>query len=429
MRWSASSPSRFQVPRVRRSTSGSAPRRSSSRSGRERSRACITRFGLVGGLVGAQVALAIVLLVGSGLLARTILALNEVDPGFVSADRLSFRLDLPAGRYTPERAAETFEVVTARLLSLPGVTEVATTSNLPLAGQPTSNSIWIASRGPEKGPKPEAERRIISPEYLRTLGVPLVRGRAFDRLDNADALPVMLVSRAAAESLWGDAEPIGDRVELNDRWWTVVGVVEDVRDRGLDAEVLSTVYVPVAQWPTGQRTFVVRAGREPSDLTPAVRAAVTEVDPDLPLRDVRPLDRVVADATAPQRRRASLVGGLSLLAALLALAGIFGVTNLSVTRRSRDIGIRLALGSSRAGIFRLVLGRTFRYVLYGAAAGVLAAVALTRLISSQLYGVTPADPVTFGAVILAMLATATAAAASPAYRATRVDPMETLREE
>ncbi len=390
----------------------------------------ITRSRLTGVLVSVQVGLALVLLVGSTLLARSVVALNAVDPGFEVANRLSFRLELPESRYPPERAAEAFDLLAARFRALPGVVDVATTSDLPLAGDPTSNSIWIDSHGPEPdGPKPEAERRMVSPGYFRALGIPIARGRLFDALDNADALPVMLVSRAAEDALWGEADPIGDRVLLDDRWWTVVGVVEDVRDRGLGEDVVSTVYVPAAQWASSQRTFVVHTGSGGADLAAAVNGIVAEADPELPVRDIRSVRRVVAEATAPERRRASLVGGLSLLATVLALAGIVGVTGLSVVQRNREIGIRLALGSTRPGVFRLILGRSLRYAMFGTIAGALAAVALTRFISSQLYGVAPTDPWSFGGVAVALLVIAVAAAAAPAYRAARLDPAATLRDE
>ena len=380
-------------------------------------------------LVGVQSGLAIVLLAGAALLVRSILALNAVDPGFATAQRLTFTIQLPDARFTPDRARATLDQLESELAALPGVIGVAGTSVIPLSGRGMTNSIWIASHGPESGPKPEAQRRIVTGQYFATMGIPIVRGRAFAATDAAASEPVMIVSRSAAERLWRGRDPIGDRVELGRRWYTVVGVADDVRDRSLVADPVSTVYVASSQTVATGRRFIVHSAIPPLQLASTVRELVRDVDPAVPVRDLRTMDDLAAVSTQPQRARAVLVSGYAIVATLLALAGLYGVTSYGVTRRSREFAIRSALGARAGTIVRLAMRQSVLASLCGVAAGIVAALALTGLLRAFLFGVEPADPVAIGGAAVGLTAVVMIAAGIPSLRAARVDPAEPLRRE
>jgi predicted permease len=309
------------------------------------------------------------------------------------------------------------------------VTDVATTSVRPLSGQSPSNSVWPASYGPEKGPKPEVERRVVTPGYLAALGVPLRRGRGFTRADDGASEPVMLVSRAAAVRLWAGGDPIGDRVEMSDRWWTVVGVVEDVQDQTFRAAAQATVYVPSAQWPMATRNIMLRTAVPPLALGPDVQRVVRAIDPELPVTRLQSMKQVAAAAVAAERFRAGLLGGLAALAAALAAIGLHGVLSHGVARRTRELGIRMALGAERHRVLRLVLRQAATTVALGLAAGLAIAVPASRVLEAFLFGVPRVDLVTYGGTVALMAAVALAAALVPAWRATRLDPIEALRHE
>lgn len=399
---------------------------------KEGSHRTAARGRLQGGLVVVQVSLTVVLLVGALLLVRSLLALGDVELGFQKDRMLAFGLDLPADRYPDAVSVAAFyERLDDHLRAVPGVDGVAATSVLPLSGGSASNSVWPASYGPEdptRG-KPEAERRVVSPDYLVMLGVEVVEGRVFTDADRADAPPVMLVSRQAARELWEDRSPLGDRVEMSERWWTVVGVVEDVRDRSPAAAPQRTVYVPFAQWPQPGRTVALRTSVPPLSLADAVRQAVHSLDPLLPITDLQSMDQVAWRATADHRFRALLVSAFGLLAAVLAAVGIFGVTAHAVARRTREVGVRVALGATGRDVLRLVLGRVGRLAAAGLAAGLLAALAVGRALRSFLFGVEPTDPISYAAIGASVLALALLAGSVPARRAARIDPTEALRHE
>jgi predicted permease len=307
---------------------------------------------------------------------------------------------------------------------------VVTTSTLPLSGGSTSNSVWPASYGAEEGPKPEVERRVVTPGYLGTLGVPLLSGRGFAPGDDAASDPVMLVSRAAAQRLWEGGDPIGDRVEMNDQWWTVVGVVADVQDQTLRAAPQATVYVPAAQWPEMVgRTVLVATSVPPLSLAPDVRRVVGDLDPELPVIGLRSMEQVTAAAVAAERFRAGLLGGLAALAALLAAVGLYGVMSHGVARRTRELGVRIALGAAGRRVLGLVLRQAAATVVLGLAVGLVVAAPATRVLEAFLFDVPRLDPLTYAATIALMAAVALTAALLPAWRATRVDPMEALRHE
>jgi predicted permease len=380
-------------------------------------------------LVGVQSALAVLLVVGAGLLARSMNELNRVDPGFATAQRLTFAVQLPGERYSPARAQSWLNDLDMRLRAVPGVLSVAGTSVLPLGGGSSSNSIWLESSGPESGPKPEAERRVVTPEFFRALRVPVIRGRTFEATDNEAAERVMVVSRMAAGRFWRDRDPIGDRVEVSNSWWRVVGIVEDVLDRTLESNPEPTIYVADAQWKPLGRTYVIETAVPPPQLAATVRAFVRELDPTVPVRDLRALSDVVAASTQPQRARAVLVAGYAVVATLLALLGLSGVTSYGVSRRTREFAIRSALGARADSIVLMAMRQTLLASLCGIGAGVAIAVGVTRALRGFLFGVQPADPVTFGLAVIGLAAVATLAAAVPAMRAARVNPAERLRRE
>ena len=377
-------------------------------------------------LVGVQSGLAIVLLVGAALLTRSMVALKAVDPGFAVAQRLTFTVQLPDVRYTPDRARATHAELESHLSAIPGVLAVAGTSVIPLSGQGMTNTMKIASSS-DSAP-PEAQRRVVTDRYFAAMNIRIVQGRPFAVTDDANTELVMVVSRSAASRLWRDRNPIGDRVELARRSYTVVGVAEDVRDRSLEADPVSTVYVAARQWTGGTtRRFIVHTALPPLQLASTVRALVREVDAAVPVRDLRTLDDLAAASSRPQRARAVLVGGYAILATLLALTGLYGVTSYGVNRRSREFAIRRALGARADAIVRLAMRPAVIASLCGVAAGLAAALALSRLMTSFLYRVEPADPLAIGGAVVSLIGVATIAAVIPSLRAARVDPMEPLR--
>jgi putative ABC transport system permease protein len=378
-------------------------------------------------LVGVQSALAVLLIVGAGLLVRTVHALNAVDPGFVTSHRLTFAVQLPSERYTPTTSHEWLNDLASRLRATPGVLTVAGTSVLPLSGSSTTNSVWLESSGPETGPKPEVERRIVTPEYFRALRVPLRQGRMFLDTDDGTSERVMVVSRSASLQLWRGRNPIGDRVEMSNEWWRVVGVVEDVLDRTLEADVAATVYVPAAQRQPLGRQFVIETAQAPLQLAPVVRALVRSMDAAVPVRDLRSLDDVVAASMQPQLARAVLVAGYAFVAALLAVVGLYGVTSYGANRRTREFAIRSALGARTWYIVLLAMRQSVRASLYGIIAGVGIAFVLTHALREFLFGVAPADPLTFALSAIGLTAVATLASALSALGAARVDPVRHLR--
>ena len=383
------------------------------------------------GLVAAQVSLATALLVGAVLLTRTLLALGDLDTGFQQDRLLTFRIEAPETQYAASGEVRAFhERLAASLSALPGVVDVSATSVLPLSGDAASNSIWIASYGPEPDnvAKPEVERRVITPTYLASLGVPVVRGRTFTAADASGSERVMLVSRSA-EALWEGRDPIGDRVSLSDEWWTVVGVVGDIRDGELRREPVATVYVPWAQWSPRAATVVLRTAVAPTAVARTVREAVADIDAAVAITDLKSMEQVTADAVAEERFRALLVGGFALLALVLAATGLFGVTAQSVARRTREIAIRMALGARSPEVIRLVLTRVAGIVAVGLAGGLIAAILASRALERFLFGITSLDPMTLVACATVLAGVAAAGAVIPTRGAVGTSLMEALRHE
>jgi putative ABC transport system permease protein len=385
-------------------------------------------------LVVAEVALSLMLSVGAGLMIRTLFVLNTVDPGFDARNVLTASLALPEPRYPQkEQQLAFFEGVLARVRALPDVDSAGLVTNLPLV----SGNNWpvaVVGRPPvPMSEQPEVQGDVITPGYLRTMRIPLLRGRDFTEADRAGRPAVVLVSESMARWLWPDQDPLGQRVVtafFPDAEREVVGVVKDVKERGLSEKGTATMYLPLAQLTEPYATIVVRTRTAaPAALGPALVAAVQESDREQPVVDLKPMDAVVAQSTTDQRFTMWLLAAFAGVAVLLAAIGIYGVLAYAVRRRVREIGIRVALGADRAGVVGMVVADALPPTLAGLALGLAGTVAIRQVMASLVFGVTPGDPLTFLAVCALLTAVAVGASALPAWQATRVNPTTTLREE
>jgi len=387
-------------------------------------------------LVVAEVALGLSLLVGAGLLIRSFDALTHVDPGIRPAGVLSGRLSFPSARFPErQRVAAFVDQAVARLEARPDVLSAGAVSVLPLSGNQHDVGFGIEGRMPEPGHEPATDYRVATPGYFQTIGVPLVRGRLFSPSDDAGAPKVALVSEEMVRRYFADEDPIGRRLKIGGvrsedaPWWTIVGVVGSVRDNRLDKAPDPEVYVPLAQRPPGSMTLVVRSDRPLESLAEPLREAVWSLDPEQAVAQVVPMADLVHSSLAASRFLAGLLGVFATLALILAAVGIYGVMAYSVGRRTREIGVRMALGARPATVLRMVLGQGAVLAGIGLALGLFVAYTLTKGMGSLLFGVSPHDPVTFVTVAAVLAAAALLATGVPARRAARVDPVEALREE
>ncbi|HEV8337701.1 MAG TPA: ABC transporter permease [Candidatus Polarisedimenticolia bacterium] len=403
------------------------------REGGRRSGAGTGRGRLRSLLVVSEVALSIVLLVGAGLLIHSFVKVLAVPKGFDPSGVVTAEIDLPPGKYAePARQAAFFQDLLQRVRPLPGVRAAAVVSHLPLSGQDTNGGILIEGRAVPTGEEPLVELRIASPDYFRAMGIPVLRGRAFTEADDAQAPAVAVINQAMARRLFPGQDPMGKRIDmqwLGKGWQEVVGVVGDVKHDSLDAPTLAEAYAPLAQRPNPSMNLVVRAASSPVALAAALRERVSAVDPDQPVSEIRTLDRVVADSTVDRRFSTILFGGFAGVALFLATLGLYGVIAYSVTQRTHEIGVRMALGARRSDVLRLVVGQGLRLVAAGVGLGLAAALPLAGLLSGLLFGVPARDPMTFGGVPILLAAVAWIACYLPARRATKVDPIIALRVE
>ncbi|HWS87818.1 MAG TPA: ABC transporter permease [Pyrinomonadaceae bacterium] len=387
-------------------------------------------------LVVAEMALALVLLAGAGLLVKSVVRLRAVDAGFDTSNLLTMNLALPSSRYKDGAAqAAFFERLARQIESLPGVEGAAFTSVLPLGGNFDGRALAVEENPVPRGQEATVDLYVATPGYLRAMRIPLVEGRAFDEHDAADKSPVALVNETAARKLWPGRSPLGRRIkfpgsERNPQpWRTVVGVVRDVKQYGLDREDVMQMYLPEAQYPTSFMALVVRSKTDPSALTAAVRREVAAADKELAVFNVATMDQLLADSVALRRFSMLLLGVFAAVAVALAGVGIYGVISYTVAQRTREIGVRIALGARPRDVLRLVLGRGLGLAGLGIALGLAGGLAVTQVISSLLYGVGARDPLTFAAVAGLLSFIALAACLAPARRATKVDPMVALRYE
>jgi putative ABC transport system permease protein len=404
-------------------------RGSSGGPGRRRARAA---------LIVAEVSLALVLLVGAGLMLKSFLHVLDADPGFEPSGALTLTVSLPQAKYgEPEARRAFFEQVLERLDGVAGVEAYGSTAPL-LGGWQTSFSVEGRPE-PAPGQQPSTDITRVSPGLIRAMGMRLVRGRDFTTLDRDGQPLVCIVDETMAASWWPGEDPLGKRLRLGsgkdneNPWMTVVGVVGHVKNYGVDEDSRVETWVPQLQNPVGFATLVVRSEGDPTALTAAVRSVVQAVDPDVPLFAVRTLSDVVAEGYVAKRLSAQLLAGFAALALLLAAIGIYGVMSYSVTQQTLEIGIRVALGAERRDILRMVLAQGMRLAGLGLAIGFAAALALALglapALSSLLFRVSSTDPPTFAAVPMVLAGVALLACWLPARRALRVEPMRALRHE
>ena len=403
-------------------------------------------------LVVAEIALSLVLLVGAGLMMRSFISLQSVNAGINPEGVLTFNIGLPGAKYRPAQARIAFfSQLLDRVRSIPGVVSAGSNSGLPLSGNNWGRSLTVEGFPVlSVGQAPMINHCVISPGYFKAMGIPILKGRDFDERDTkAQSAPqlavrdggmpsvstgVTIIDERLAREYWPDEDPIGKRIrfgppEDNEPWHTIVGVAGEVKHERLDASTRKSVYLPFAQMPIGGSSIVVRTSGQPGNLISAVRAQVKELDPDLPITRMMPMGEIVARSVWQPRLYTALFGVFAAVALILATVGIYGVMSYAVTQRTREIGLRMALGADRKDVMKLVVGHGVVITAIGIGAGLGAAVGLTRLMSSLLFGVTATDPLTFAAVSVVLAGVALGACFVPALRAAKVDPMIALRYE
>src|SRR2546430_769144 len=394
-------------------------------------------------LVVSEVALSLVLLIGAGLMLRTLLQLSSVRPGFNPNNVLTAALPVPGTKFSTPAAESRFCVqLLEQLRATPGVLSAALIDSLPLDGGGSHQP--IAVEGQPIVPiadQPEIDVRVISPGYLSTIGIPLLRGRDLNDADIVGRPPVVLISESVAKRFWPNDNPIGKHVTLTFSGKAareVVGVVGDVKEDSLgQTRPTEALYWPLSQmtaqpgetWRAFGMSLAIRTSADPPSATSAVSAAVHRVDPELPVVHVVTMEGLISASLSSQRFNVLLLGAFAGLALVLAAVGIYGVLSYTVRRRVREIGIRMALGASHSDVLRLVVADGMKPILLGVALGLAAALALSRVVASLIFGVRATDPLTFAAVALLLVAVGLLATVLPAYRATRVEPVSILREE
>jgi putative ABC transport system permease protein len=390
-------------------------------------------------LVIAEVALSLVLLVGAGLLIHSFARVQNVAPGFDSRDVLTMRLALPESRYSTFQKGEAlFDELFAALRSRPDIRAVAAANALPFSGSGGSRTFHIEGREPKRPEdQPEEQLRIVTDGYFSTMKIPVVNGREFSDRDTLRGRRVALVNLALARKLWPGEDPIGKRVAFSrdePQWYEIVGIVGNVKHRGLDAADRPELYVSYRQplfasWTVRPMYLAVRTAGDPLPAAAAVRRELARVDRDQPVSDVRTMDERIGRSLAGRRFNMILLGVFAALALTLAAIGIYGVVAYSVTERTHEIGVRLALGAQRRDVMAMIVAQGMVMTAIGTAVGVVVALLLTRVMASLLFGVSAVDPVTFAAIPVLLGAVAFAACFVPARRATRVDPLVALRTE
>jgi predicted permease len=388
-------------------------------------------------LAGFEIALALVLLIGSTLLMRSFLQMQRVEPGFRTDDRISVRLSLAGTAHAPgERQDEFFRELVTRVEAIPGVESAGLVNHLPIAGDLWRNPLEIEGWPEPTGEPPAASYRVASPRFFRAIGARLVQGRGPDERDTPASPRVAVINQTLASRFWPGADPLGQRLRLGtgaeDPWLTVVGVVADIKQESLTSAVIPEVYLPYGQNPVRwfkEATLVVH--RKPgAEVAPgAIRDAVWSLDRDVPVADALPLTQVLSETLRRQRMVTGLFGIFAGTALLLAVVGVYGVISYLVGQRTHEIGIRVAVGAARLDIARLILSETAALAAVAVGAGTVAGLVLTRFLGTLLFGVSATDPATFAGAALLLTMVALAASLVPARRAMRVDPMVALRSE
>ncbi|MPZ21718.1 MAG: FtsX-like permease family protein [Luteitalea sp.] len=390
-------------------------------------------------LVTGEVALALMLVVGTGLMVRSLTHLYAVDPGFRPEHVLTLRMLLLPSKYLDvSRRAAFVEQVLERVREIPGVTAAGSVHFLPLSGSESGTGVYRADRpAPAPGAGSSASVSVITPGYFPALGIPVIAGRDIDQRDRMDALRVAIVNQAFAREFFPNDEPLGKRLKV---WWSstrgddipefeIVGLAGNVRHEGMHKGANPTVFLVHGQEPNLFASLVVRTAGEPLTVAAAVRKAIRSIDPEQGVSDVQTMESVLADSVARPRLQAILFGLFGALALVMACVGLYGLISYSVQQRVREMGVRLALGAAPSSILRLVVGEGLRLTVVGLVVGLVAALMLTRYLATLLYGVTPTDPGVFVAVGALLLTVAITACYLPARRATRIDPARVLRDE
>jgi putative ABC transport system permease protein len=384
-------------------------------------------------LVTGEVALALILLCGAGLLMRSFYRLQSVDPGYDPHGILTFRTNLPGAKYkTDEQRTGFYHRALERMRTLPGVTAAGAAQIFPLAGDDYILSFAQVGKPPlPAGNQPSAAYYAATPGYLAALRIPVKSGRDFNEHDNAAAPPVAMISEGMARQFYANENPIGQRIQMGNgtKPAEIVGIVGDVRDQELESKGRPAVYQPAEQVPFGTMYFGIRATGDPAALIPVVRAAIREMDPELPLDAVGTVDGLLETSLSQRHFAMLLMSIFAGIALALAMVGIYGVISYSVTQATQEIGIRMALGARPGDVLRMVFAYAGALLGAGLVIGIGGALAAGRLLAAQLFEVHPTDPVTYAAVAAALVATGLAACAIPAFRAMRVDPLVALRDE
>ena len=384
-------------------------------------------------LVALEVALSLVLLVGAGLMIKSFWRLQQTNLGFNPENVLAVSLTLPESRYPEDRQrASFFQEALARLQSVSGVQSAGATTSLPLTLSVNGSDFRI-----EGQPEPEAGKELIinissvSPGYFQTLGVPLMKGRDFSDRDNKDAPETAIINNDLARTYFPNEDPIGKRIKFTDTetWISIVGVTGDVKQLGQDIGVKPEIYFPYLQVPAASMSVVVRTANEPLSLTGAVKTQIQIIDKDLPIDDAKTMQQLLANSRSGRRFNLILLTGFALVALVLAMVGIYGVMSYTVTQRTHEIGIRVAVGAQPRDVFRMVIGQGMMLAMIGVAFGLVGAFALTRLMKTMLFGVEATDPATFVSIALLLTGVALVACYIPSRRATKVDPLVALRYE
>ena len=395
------------------------------------------------GLVVAELSLALVLLASAGVFLKSLEKLKDVDVGFRPHGLMTAALALPERQYdTPDKQVAFLNGMLARLSSAPGVISAAAAMPLPFSGFGGSASFNIEGRvAPPGDPGPHGDVRGVSPRYFETMGIRLVRGRVFTDQDRRGGQAVAIIDENLAREYWPNQDALGQRLRNgnNAPWKTIVGIVRPVRHsqvvgeeasrEGVEGSGKGVYYFPLYQENSPATFLIARTSGDPAALAGAIRLAVHDVDPGQPVSDLKTMDERIAMSMGPRRSAVTLLSVFAAMALTLAAVGLFGLIRYNVTQRTQEIGVRMALGASRSEVMRMVLGESLRLALLGVAGGLLAAFALTRVLSSLLYGVSPTDPLTFAGMALVLISVALLASSIPAQRATRVDPLVALRYE
>ena len=382
-------------------------------------------------LVVFETAIAVVLLIGAGLLIRSFVRLQNVGPGFDPENVLTARIDLSREKYNlPEKASAFWVQLHERLAALPGVEAVGMNTELPLSGQPNDMPFSVEGRPAEPNQQFGADFRRVNQDYLRSMRIPLKRGREFTEREVRQGANVVVISETLANGVFGDDDPLGQRLLLAINEKTpieIIGIVGDIRHRTLEADPLPMMYLPVpsTQW----TNLTIKVSGDPLSMAAAVRREVHVIDSDQPVAAIRTMEQVVAESVGAPRYRTSLLGLFAFIALLLAAIGIYGVSSYAVAQRTHEIGIRMALGAEPRDVQWLVIGRGIGLALVGVGGGLVGAFGLTRLLAGLLFGVTATDPLTFAGVAVILTGIAFLACWIPARRAAKVDPMVALRHE